>query len=267
VLTARALAARALSAFVIVLLLAACAGSGRGDKDAVAPGAGTTVPEQAPAETALLWVTRDRGSELLLTAEVPAGLTVLQALDRETDLETRYAGRFVQAVNGIEGSLERQQDWFYFLNGIEPDVGAAEVKLRPGDVAWWDFRSWEEDPAQPAVVGAFPEPFRHGFAGRLRPVELRYPPALADAAGALRTLLGAGGASGEPNVFALEVREGETGAELTAARGAANDSPVTFTLSGSEGAVRAAALALARDPALVRYRYTARFDAEGRVVG
>jgi hypothetical protein len=41
---------------------------------------------------------------------------------------------------------------------------------------------------------------------------------------------------------------------------------VTFTLSGSEGAVRAAALALAADPSIVRYRYTARFDEQGTVI-
>jgi len=42
---------------------------------------------------------------------------------------------------------------------------------------------------------------------------------------------------------------------------------VTFTLAGSPDAVRAAAGALARDPAIVRYRYEARFDEEGRVLG
>ena len=43
-------------------------------------------------------------------------------------------------------------------------------------------------------------------------------------------------------------------------------SPVTFTLAGSEPAVRAAAQALAEDPAVIRYRYTARFDEAGEVV-
>jgi hypothetical protein len=42
---------------------------------------------------------------------------------------------------------------------------------------------------------------------------------------------------------------------------------VTFTLAGSEAAVRAAARALAKDPSVVRYRYTARFDEQGQVVG
>jgi len=238
-----------LAALVLAALLAGCAG-----------------PAGDGGGTAALWVTRDRGAEVVLTATVPAGLTVLQALDREADVETRYGGRYVQAVNGIGGSLTGRRDWFYFVNGIEPDVGAAEVRLRPGDVAWWDFRSWAGEMEQPVVVGAFPEPFRHGWNGHARPVEVRAPPELAAERAALADLLGVAG-SGEPNRFLLVVRPGVRGATLTVRRGAANDSPVTFTLSGSLAAVRAAAVALAGDPSLVRYRYTARFDEEGRVVG
>jgi Domain of unknown function (DUF4430) len=244
-----ALLRRALASLLLVLL-AACGGAGG----------------QGGSEgTASLWVTRDRGAEVVLTATVPAGLTVLQALDREADVETRYGGRFVQAIDGIAGSLADQRDWFYFVNGIEPDVGAAEVELGPGDVAWWDYRSWRRGQEAPVVVGAFPMPLSRGWAGTARPIELRYAPELADAAEALRAVLGGGG-DGEPNVFELVVAEG-SGAELTATRGPANDSPVTFRLAGSPGAVRAAARALARDPSIVRYRYTARFDEQGRVVG
>jgi len=218
--------------------------------------------------TAELWVTRDRGSNVLLTAKVPAGLTVLQALEREADVDTRYGGRFVQTIEGVEGSLAAQKDWFYFVNGIEPDVGAAEVTLHPGDVAWWDFRSWKgAAEAQLAVVGAFPEPFLHGWAGKRRPAEVRAPPALAEEARGLEAVLAAGEATGEPNVLVLQVNGSAKGATLTARRGSSNGSAVTFTLAGSPGAVRAAARALAGDPAIVRYRYEARFDEQGRVVG
>lgn len=243
---------RAYLALALAFALAACGGGGGGAE---------------PSETgsAQLWVTRDQGAEVVLTATVPAGLTVMQALQREAEVETRHGGRFVQAIEGIEGSLAERRDWFYFLNGIEPDVGAAEVTLRPGDVAWWDYRSWRERMRQPVVVGAFPEPFRHGWAGRRRPVELSFPPTLVLEAQALRRLLGAGGA-GEPNFFILQVATRVEGARLRAARGEANDSPVTFTLAGSLTGVRAAARALARDPSIVRFRYEARFDESGKVV-
>ena len=244
-------------AAALVFALSGCGGEGGASGRAAPAGEG---------ETATLWVTRDRGAEVILEASVPAGLTVVQALDSKADVETRYGGRFVQAVNGIEGSLDRQQDWFYFLNGIEPDRGSAEVTLRPGDVAWWDFRSWEGAMAQPVVVGAFPEPFVHGWTGERRPVVVRAPPELAAEAEALLETLGGPAGAGEPHTFALEVDSGAQGATLRAGRGPRNDAPVTFTLAGSFNAVRAAARSLAADPSIVRFRYDASFDETGNVV-
>jgi hypothetical protein len=110
---------------------------------------------------ATLWVTRDRGARVLLVRDVPAGLTALQALEREADVETRYGGRYVQAINGVEGRISSRRDWFYFVNGIEADRSAADVRLHPGDVEWWDYRSWAQQMRVPVVVGAFPEPFLH----------------------------------------------------------------------------------------------------------
>jgi hypothetical protein len=122
-----------------------------------------------PHGTATLWVTRDRGARVLLTRKVPAGLTAMQALDRVADIKTRYGGRFVQAIDGVSGSLSARRDWFYFINGYEADRGAAEYRLRDGDVEWWDYRSWGGRSDEPVVVGAFPEPFLHGYGGRRRP--------------------------------------------------------------------------------------------------
>jgi hypothetical protein len=245
---------RGLLALLAALVLAACGGGAGGDG-----GEGT----------AQLWVTTDRGAEVLLTAEVPAGVTLMEALKGEAEVETRYGGRYVQAIDGVEGSLAGQRDWFFFVNGIEPDVGAVEVTLRDGDVGWWDFRSWAEGAdRQPVVVGAFPEPFRHGWSGRVRPLEVVAPPELSAEANALRALLAPSpGAEGEPNRFLLEVAGGEPGALLTATRGEANDAPVTFLLRGSLEAVRAAARALAADPSVVARRYEARFDERGAAAG
>lgn len=238
-----------------LLLVASCGG-----EEVRNPGTGGE-------ETASLWITRDRGSELVLSATVPAGITVLQALDREAEIETRYGGRFVQAIEGIEGNAARQEDWFYFVNGIQPDVGAADVRLNAGDVAWWDFRSWRgADLSRPiAVVGAFPEPFLHGWGGNRRATEVRGPEEMRAEVAALERALRTPGARGERHVFALRPVAGERGAVLAATRGPKNGGPVTFTLTGSSAAVRAAAQALARDPSIVRYCYTARFDEEGRV--
>jgi Domain of unknown function (DUF4430) len=141
----------ALVAVAAAALLAGCGGSGAGH------GAAT------------LWVTRDEGKTVLVMRSVPADETVLQALERSTKISTRYGGRFVQSVNGISGSITSRHDWFYFVNGVEGDRGAGDYRLRPGDIAWWDYRDWgREGMSVPAVVGAFPEPFVHGYDGKRR---------------------------------------------------------------------------------------------------
>lgn len=115
--------------------------------------------------TATVWITRDRGARVLRTATVPAGLTAMQALRRVADVETRYGGRFVQSIDGLAGSLSARRDWFYFVNGYDADRSASEYRLHPGDVEWWDYRRWSSPGEVKVVVGAFPEPFLHGFAG------------------------------------------------------------------------------------------------------
>lgn len=241
----------------LILALAACGGEEGSAPRADAGGHGPT---------AQLWVTHDRGQKVVVDATVPAGLNAIQALDQHAKIETRYGGRFVQAIEGVEGGVERGRDWFYFLNGIEADLGGAEVTVRAGDIVWWDFRSWRDEMRRPVVVGAFPEPFLHGWDGTRRPAEVRGPPELEAQARALLERLGGARGEGEPNVFELRVEPGAEGATLTAKRGERNDSPVVFTLAGSPAAVEAVAAALVASPELLRFRYEARFDDEGRIV-
>jgi len=116
--------------------------------------------------TATLWVTRDRGAHVLYVGHVPAGLTAMQALDRKLSITTRYGGRFVQSIDDVAGT-DRQQDWFFFVNGVEGDRSAAEVTLHPGDIEWWDYRHWTGASMHvPFVVGSYPEPFLHGLPGK-----------------------------------------------------------------------------------------------------
>ena len=89
---------------------------------------------------ATLKVTRDHGRNVLLKAQVPAGLTAMQALQRKADVKTSYGGRFVVSINGVASAPQR--DWFYFVNGKLGDRSAAEVRLQDGDVEWWDYRRW-----------------------------------------------------------------------------------------------------------------------------
>jgi hypothetical protein len=141
---------------------------------AAAAGCGFGAGERDRGE-ATITVTRDFGRKLMheITVTDPTeSETVMRALDRETELETRYGGGFVQAIDGVAGGRTggRTHDWFYFVNGIEASVGAADNPLRAGDRVWWDHRDWTTAMRVPAVVGSFPEPFRQAAAEEPDPV-------------------------------------------------------------------------------------------------
>jgi Domain of unknown function (DUF4430) len=212
----------------VLLLLVALALAGCGE-------------ERAGSGTASLWVTRDRGEEVIHVGGVPAGISALEAVDRELEVETTYGGRFVQSIDGVEGSLADQRDWFWYVNGLEGDRSAAEYELRPGDVVWWDYRSWAEQMQVAVVVGAFPEPFLHGFAGD---VPRAFVVGKSPAAEKLARMIGGRVAASAPagaNVLRIVPGRGF--------RASRSGDRVVFTL-GAEDAPR-----LARDPGLARHRY------------
>ncbi len=94
------------------------------------------------------------------------GETVMRLLQRSFDVQTRFGGNFVQEIDGISGGREggKKVDWFYYVNGIEASEGAGERPLHPGDRVWWDHHGWDTAMRIPAVIGAFPEPFKSGTA-------------------------------------------------------------------------------------------------------
>lgn len=217
---------------VAALALAGCGGAGES------------------GEEATLWVTRDRGERVLLVRTVPAGLTAMQALDREADIETRHGGRFVTGIDGLQGSLAGRRDWFYFVNGYEMDLSAVEYRLHPGDVLWWDFRSWSEQMRVPVVVGAFPEPFLHGLGGKRRSTYVRAetPAALPAARALARVVRGkpVARAVALPGINVITVTRSPARFRAT---GRTAGGPVSFTIS------RRDAFRLAENPRLARFRY------------
>ena len=92
----------------------------------------------------------------------------MRQLQRGFEVDTRYGGGFVQAINGVAGGRRggRPVDWFFYVNGIEASEGAAARELEPGDDVWWDHHDWGATMRVPAVVGAFPEPFVSGLGGK-----------------------------------------------------------------------------------------------------
>ena len=128
-------------------------------------------------ENVRLTVTRDFGAVDMVRAtqsSSPGGETVMRLLQRHAKVETRYAGRFVNAIDGVRSSSAggRRKDWFYYVNGIEADVGAADRDLKAHDRVWWDYHDWGTAMRVPAVVGSYPEPFIHGAEGKRFPVRI-----------------------------------------------------------------------------------------------
>jgi len=136
--------------------------------------AGCGLGPGADVGTVELTVTREFGAVPMLESSVSAkeSDTVMRVLEREAEIETRYGGGFVHA---IEGYAEEQRDgdpydWFFFVDGSESPVGAAEVGLAGSERVWWDYRDWAAVYHVPAVVGSWPAPFVDGIGGKRHPV-------------------------------------------------------------------------------------------------
>ena len=154
-------------------------------------GAGASVGD------ATLTVTQDYGAEPVLQRrldDLKESDTVLRALDRSTDISTRYGGGFVQSIDGIAGASHngRRYDWFFYVNGIESSTGAADVSLHDGDRVWWDYRDWTSAMSVPAVVGSFPAPFADGYEGSPHRTEIVCRTAAGTCATVRQALAGAG---------------------------------------------------------------------------
>ena len=97
----------------------------------------------------------------------------MRMLRSEFNVTTRFGGRFVQSIDGVKGQgAGGQVDWFFWVNGLEADKGAAEWEVLPGDRIQWDHRDWSAAMRIPAIVGAYPEPFANGLEGKRRPVRV-----------------------------------------------------------------------------------------------
>ena len=150
----------------VVSLIAVLAVSGCG----VGFGAGE---QDGSAELA---ITRDYGSEVLVSRTVDGlgqSSTAMRLLDGSTEIETRYGGGFVQSIDGISATAAaRSSDWFYYVNGIAAERGAAEFLVGAGDRMWWDFRDWTDAMDINAVVGSYPAPMSTGYDGERWPVKV-----------------------------------------------------------------------------------------------
>lgn len=150
------------TAVAIALLGAALAAAGCG----LGPG--------ADVGSVGLTVTREFGAVPVLeqSHEAKESDTVMRALEANADVETRFGGGFVHSIDGVaEGEHGgNPYDWFFFVDGVESPIGAADVALQGDERVWWDYRDWSATNHVPAVVGSWPAPFVDGVAGKRHPV-------------------------------------------------------------------------------------------------
>lgn len=149
-------------AVATALLLAALAAAGCG----LGPG--------ADVGSVHLTVTREYGEVPVLdrSLEAKESDTVMRLLEGEAEITTRYGGGFVHAIDGVEETRRggHPYDWFFYVDGVESPIGAAEYELQGGERIWWDYRDWSATNHVPAVVGSWPAPFVDGVEGRRNPV-------------------------------------------------------------------------------------------------
>ena len=121
-----------------------------------------------------LTVTRDYGQVAIAEATVAAkeSDTVMRVLEGEADVETRYGGGFVHSIDGVaeENRGGDPYDWFFYVDGEEAEIGAADYDLGGGERIWWDYRNWSAVNHAPEVVGSWPAPFEAGIGGKRYPV-------------------------------------------------------------------------------------------------
>jgi hypothetical protein len=253
-------------------------------------------PATPAAPAARMLVTTGFGARVLHDVRVAPGQTVMAATETAATVATSYGGRYVQSIDGIAGSLDRGEDWLYFVDGVEGDVGAADTGVRAGDVVWWDYRRWTSYMHVPVVVGAWPEPFVHRYAasGVAADPPLAAPLARAgarlDAAGPCRVLVGTAADVARRSPAWRAAQAGPQGAGLTAwvaggrimvwdarsqaaravpdgravAAAVSSGSCATMVVAGlDEAAAEAAARRVATDPASLAHRYAVVFSASG----
>jgi hypothetical protein len=130
----------------------------------------------APTAVQLI-VTRDFGSDQLSSSgslKASAHETVMSLLRAHDTIDTASGGHIVDGIDGVSSGVHagHQQNWFYYVNGVEAPKGASATGVSPGDHVWWDLHDWSQAEKVPAVVGSFPEPFVNGIEGRRWPVRV-----------------------------------------------------------------------------------------------
>ena len=88
-------------------------------------------PEQGAAAATIV-ATADFGSEALLDVRVAPDQTVMRALRGATEVRSEYGGGFVAEMLGHRSDAGTRRDWFFWVDGLFAEVGAASGRSRMG---------------------------------------------------------------------------------------------------------------------------------------
>jgi hypothetical protein len=153
----------AAAAVLALLTLAGCAGERSSERSVAAAG---RPPDSGEVR---LVISRDFGETVLKDVTVTAAddRSVMRLLAENATVEAGYGGGFVKSIDGLAstyGSVVQAnaQDWFYWVDGVMADVGAADYTLHGGETVWWDYHAWARAMYLPAAIYAFPAPWASG---------------------------------------------------------------------------------------------------------
>ena len=124
--------------------------------------------------------TEDFGESILFDEEltIESGESAMDVLQKVATVTTSYGGGYVGSINGIKSQYNSEngekEDWLYFINGMLASVGSNRYKPHPGDIIHWDFHDWSSNRAVTAIIGDFPEPFLHGYNGKIAETSIVY---------------------------------------------------------------------------------------------
>ncbi len=124
--------------------------------------------------------TENFGTSVLFNEEliIESGESAIDVLQKVATVTTTDGARYIESINGMKsqynGGTGEKKDWLYYINGMLASVGANMYKLHPGDIERWDFHDWDSDRMITSIIGDYPEPFLHGYSGRVTATTIVY---------------------------------------------------------------------------------------------
>ncbi|TCO71476.1 DUF4430 domain-containing protein [Marinisporobacter balticus] len=126
-------------------------------------------------------VSRDFGNEIVSEKAVDFSedSNAIEVMEENFDIETAYGGGFINAIGGLKSGFtgvedKKKVDWFYYVNGILPEVGAQDYYLKSGDVVVWDYHDWSNNRYGSSIIGAYPINFINAHDENVLKTEITY---------------------------------------------------------------------------------------------